>query len=363
MEVLGATKFGEYNEVLEFQSIPHLTTKDLGPKDVLIQVSYSDLNPVDFQKLKGNGKNVVPNPSPFVPGYGGSGIVVDVGSQGPQHLVGKNVCFLVDPARGRGSYASHVVVDSHCVAAIPAGVDLRDAASIPVAGLTAYECLVKIGLAANKQIKGQGSLQHVGVESTTLHPNQKEITHKDVSASLLLVGGSGGVGSWIITLARAWHPHLQIIVTASPESHDWCTSLGASQVIAHDRIADTLAGGPSGSVSSIICLTEPTQALFTTLTEVIQPYGNICLVVAGKGIESLNLGFLFFKCANLLSKYAMCRLICRYSACVCVLFETRIVMDTGDNVSQLLFLFLFIEYNSANRILIHSDPLRSYCAG
>jgi NADPH:quinone reductase-like Zn-dependent oxidoreductase len=298
MEVLGATRFGEYNQVLEFQSIPQLS-KELGPKDVLIKVSYSDLNPVDFQKLKGGQRldgNPVPNP-PFVPGYGGSGIVQEVGSQGPQYLMGKNVCFLVDPTR-RGSYASHVVVDSHCVAAIPASVELREAASIPVAGLTAYECLVKIGLAANKQVKEQGSLESVGLESS----QRKETTKKNASASLLIVGGSGGVGSWIITLARAWHPHLKIIVTASPESHEWCTSLGASQVIAHDRIADTLAGGPAGSVSSIICLTEPTQSLFNTLAEVIQPYGNICLVVAGKGIESLNMGFLFFKCANILTQ-------------------------------------------------------------
>jgi NADPH:quinone reductase-like Zn-dependent oxidoreductase len=299
MEVLGATKFGDYNQVLEFQSIPQLPKDELGPKDVLIQVSYTDLNPVDFQKLKGGGRQIdgspVPDP-PFVPGYGGSGIVQEVGSQGPQHLMGKNVCFLVDPTR-RGSYASHVVVDSRCVAAIPASVELRDAASIPVAGLTAYECLVKIGLAANKQEIKQGSLQSVGLESS----RQKETTEKDVSASLLIVGGSGGVGSWIITLARAWHPNLKIIVTASPESHAWCTSLGASQVIAHNRIADTLAGGPAGSVSSIICLTEPKQLLFNTLAEVIQPYGQICLVVAGKGIESLNMGFCFFKCANVLT--------------------------------------------------------------
>lgn len=307
MNVLGATKFGAYNEVLEFQSIPQLPK--LGPKDVLIKVSYSDLNPVDFQKLKGGGggrlenENPVPDP-PFVPGYGGSGIVQEVGSQGPQHLMGKNVCFLLDPTTCRGSYASHVVADSRCVAAIPANVALRDAASIPVAGLTAYECLVKIGLPANsnsKQVnKEEGSLESVGLESQTT--TTTKITVNNASASLLIVGGSGGVGSWIITLARAWYPHLKITVTASPESHEWCTSLGASQVIAHDRIADTLAGGPAGSVSSIICLTEPTQSLFKTLTEVIQPYGHICLVVAGKGMESLNMGFCFFKCANVVTQ-------------------------------------------------------------
>jgi NADPH:quinone reductase-like Zn-dependent oxidoreductase len=93
MEVLGATKHGDYNQ-LEYLSIPQLPS--LQPQDVLIKVSYSDVNPVDLQKLHGNqnvGSPVKNNP-PFVPGFGGSGIVEEVGSQGPQHYKGKHVCFL-----------------------------------------------------------------------------------------------------------------------------------------------------------------------------------------------------------------------------------------------------------------------------
>jgi NADPH2:quinone reductase len=298
MEALGANKFGSYEDkVLDWVSIPNFPS--LNPKDVLIKVSYSDLNPVDLQKLKGGAKygHPVPKP-PFIPGYGGSGTVQEVGSNGPQHLLGKAVCFLGIESRS-GSYASHIVVDSRCVAETPPNVDPREAATIPVAGLTAYECLVKLGLARDVAIVQEGKLHTVGLEGT----DKKETRTEDATASLLIVGGSGGVGSWLITLVRAWHPHIKIIATASPgDSQEWCTTMGASHVMGHNEIEKNLQGGKQGSVDHIICLTEPTQSLFATLSEVIKPYGQICLVVAGKSIESLNLGFCFFKCVNILTQ-------------------------------------------------------------
>lgn len=43
---------------------------------------------------------------------------------------------------------------------------------------------------------------------------------------------------------------------------------------------------------------EPTPDVFGALADVIQPYGIICLVVAGASIKNLDLGFCFFKAAN-----------------------------------------------------------------
>jgi NADPH:quinone reductase-like Zn-dependent oxidoreductase len=167
------------------------------------------------------------------------------------------------------------LLPDRCVALLPEGkVDLREAACIPVSGLTAYESLEKISLSAhsNGTVKGR---------------------------TLLVIGGSGGVGSWAITLARAWHPSLNIIATATTqEQRDWCLSLGANQVMGHDEILQKMTGGREGSADAILCLSEPTQPLFDACAEIIKPYGSICLVVAGKSIESLNLSFLFFKCAN-----------------------------------------------------------------
>jgi NADPH2:quinone reductase len=130
-----------------------------------------------------------------VPGFGGSGTVRETGKDAPVEWIGQRVCFIADPTR-RGSYATHIVVDYRCVALVPSsGVSLRDAASIPVAGLTAFESLHKVGLAAVTNV-------------------DRESSSNVVEKSLLIIGGAGGVGSWTISLARAWYPKLKIIATA-----------------------------------------------------------------------------------------------------------------------------------------------------
>lgn len=291
-DVLGAKIHGDYMTVLGFQSLDGDKLLRLRPDDVLVAVSFTDVNPVDLQKLRGR-ENMVGHPvdnPPHVPGYGGSGVVVGVGSsiRDADSWKGQSVCFLADPSR-MGSYATYIAVHVNSVSKIPLPLSiddgsssslLRDCACIPVAGLTAYESLTKCGLAV------------------TSGPSDLSI-NDSVTSSLLVVGASGGVGSWTITLARGLNPHLEIIATASSqEQHEWCVSLGADRVIKHDEIASKIKGGREGSVDSIVCLAEPTPDLFGTLSEVIKPYGTICLVVAGKSIGSLNLGFCFFKCVD-----------------------------------------------------------------
>lgn len=300
LNVLGAKIHGGYSDVLEFQSLPGEESLKMQPNDLLVEVSFTDVNPVDLQKLRGRENMVgqpVANP-PHVPGYGGSGKVVGVGSAigDATSWRGQSVCFLADPSR-MGSYATHVVVDVNCVAKIPLSPDdddsssvLRDCACIPVAGLTAYESLAKCGLVEN----GDSS-----------------------KSSLLVVGASGGVGSWTITLARALNPGLEIIATASnQDQHDWCVSLGADRVIKHDEITSKLECGREGSVDAIVCLTEPTQDLFGALSDVIKPYGTICLVVAGKSIGSLNLGFCFFKCVDVKTETVFSSIRSKYTKIV-----------------------------------------------
>ena len=331
MQALGAEQRGDALEVLQHVQLPELTPQDLEKTDVLIKVAYSDLNPVDLQKL---AKGPAIGDTPFVPGYGGSGIVEQVGSSAPKTLVGKAVCFLADPSRPYGSYASHIVVDHRCVAPFPSSknhnIELRDAASIPIAGVTAYECLMKLGLASDHKVSSQsflsknlstsraGELETVGLSSSARDQNLTTITNAQVDKSMLIVGGSGGVGSWLLTLAKAWHPNMKLTVTTggSAESNEWCKALGANQVIGHHEINQALKGGPAGSVDYIVCLTEPTPSVFNALTEVVRPYGKIVLVVAEKGIETLNLGFAFFKCADVYTETVFSSIRTKYASIV-----------------------------------------------
>mmetsp|Transcript_14773 Transcript_14773/g.27992 ORF Transcript_14773/g.27992 Transcript_14773/m.27992 type:complete len:552 (-) Transcript_14773:60-1715(-) len=302
MQVLGAEQRGVYSEVLQHHHLPQQPNELLEqPTDVLLKVAYTDLNPVDLQKL---AKGPPIQESVFVPGYGGTGIVEQVGSAVPNKAwVGKPVCFLGDPSRKYGSWASHVAVDYRCVALLPTSSPhdlLRDAAAVPVAGLTAYECLVKMGLAGDTRVGSDGQLERVGLSADGDNLSIQAATTKCGAKSFLIVGAAGGVGSWLLTLTKALHPNMKMIATASSaETEEWCKSLGANQMIKHHEISQVLKGGREGSVDYIVCLTEPTSSVFGALAEVIKPYGKIVLVAAGKGIESLDLGFCFFKCVNI----------------------------------------------------------------
>lgn len=279
MKVLGTNLFGSPAiSVLSFHNIAKPSPENISSTEVIIKVLYSDLNPVDHHKLTGNKPGTdVPSP-PLVVGFGGSGIVESVNESVAEdetkNLLGKRVVFLAKPSKP-GSYAQYIVCDRRVVTEIPDSLDFRIAASVPIAGCTALESLEKVGLPI--------------VSPSPLESERKR---------LLIVGGAGGVGSWCTQLARARYPRLEIICTASSkESSQWCKEMGADTTIAHNEII-SLGGGPKGSVDCIICLAEPSTDVFNSLSEVLRPYGKICLVVAGAGIKSLDLGFIFFKCGT-----------------------------------------------------------------
>jgi len=199
--------------------------------------------------------------------------------------VGQKMAFLGDPSRP-GAFAMHVAVDHRLVARIPDAVLLRDAATVPLAGCTSFESLQKLGL-----LRLSPGEHEDGVAGAP-PPRPK---------TLLVVGGAGGLGSWAISLARQQQQQQQsltIVATASSDaSRQWCQErLGADRVIAHEAIHSQLE---KSSVDCILCLTEPTPSLWEDLSEVVRPYGTICLTVAGPSIQSLDLGFLFFKAVTI----------------------------------------------------------------
>jgi len=235
--------------------------------------------PLTQLNMKLGGTAVPDHRSPFIVGFGGCGVVEGVADEADDStkvLLKRNVAFLVDPSKD-GSYAEYVVCDRRIVAPVPikSTIESYEVASMPVAGCTALESLKKAGL----PISSEASARNAGK-----------------GRRLLIVGAAGGVGSWATQLARANYPQLEIIGTASyPDSSAWCQEMGCTSTIGHDEV-ECLGGGRDGSCDHIICLAEPTPKLFASLAEVLRPYGKIVLVVAGEGIKSLDLSFVFFKC-------------------------------------------------------------------
>ena len=104
--------------------------------ELLLTVEYSDVNPVDYQKLHGS------RGFPLIPGFGGAGRVrtVPVADQLTSAFSpGDRVAFLASPSGG--SFASHALVSSQLCCRLPDVLPLAIAAALPVAGVTAYEAL------------------------------------------------------------------------------------------------------------------------------------------------------------------------------------------------------------------------------
>jgi NADPH:quinone reductase-like Zn-dependent oxidoreductase len=162
-------------EPLHWVDIP---APKLRANDVRVQVRAVGVNPVDWKMREGDflgtmQKIVGPRGS-LVPGVDFAGEVTEVGSAVTDLKVGDRVVGGTDFSRGQyGSYAKTVQVGADQVAVLPPSVSFEDAACLPVAGVTAWTSLFKLG--------------HLG---------------KKPNSSVLVLGASGGVGHFAIQLAK-----------------------------------------------------------------------------------------------------------------------------------------------------------------
>ncbi|TJZ76172.1 NADP-dependent oxidoreductase [Chitiniphilus eburneus] len=204
-------------EVLRLEEAPMPSLED---GDVLVKVVAAGVNPVDWKIREGHLKEMLPHALPLTLGWDVSGVVSAVGAGVADLQVGDAVYGRPDIVRN-GSYAEYVAVRASELAAKPATIAHATAASLPLAGITAWEVIVR-----------QGRVQ----------PGQRVLVH----------AGAGGVGSLAIQLAKWRGAH--VIATASAANRDLVLSLGADEVIDYrstpfqqavrdvDLVFDTLGG-------------------------------------------------------------------------------------------------------------------------
>jgi NADPH:quinone reductase-like Zn-dependent oxidoreductase len=159
-------------------------------------VRAASVNPVDFKIRSGKYPAVKEDRLPYTPGRDVSGVVEKCGAQATQFAVGDEVFGIV--GIGGGGYAQKAVLDQGAIARKPAGLDHAHAAAIPLAGQTAWQGLFRYG----KLAAGQ---------------------------SVLIHGGSGGVGHFAIQFAKAKGAH--VATTVSTDNVQFARELGADIVI------------------------------------------------------------------------------------------------------------------------------------
>lgn len=181
-------------DVLRVEEIPE---PQPGPRDVLVRVCATSVNPVDCKIRSGGQRNVIRYKLPWILGLDVSGVVEAVGAQVTKFKVGDEVWS--SPTHSRpGTYAEKVCLDEREVAFKPKNLSHDEAASLPLVGLTAYQCIVEKG----QLQKGQTILVHAG---------------------------AGGVGSFAIQLAH--HLGATVITTCSAKNADFVRGLGADRVV------------------------------------------------------------------------------------------------------------------------------------
>lgn len=191
-----AVRLHEYGgpEVLRLEEVDKPTA---GPRDVLIRVRATSVNPVDWKIRMGGQRNIIRYELPWILGLDVSGVVEAVGAEVTRFRVGDEVWS--SPRHTRpGTYAEYVAIDEREVARKPKNLTHEEAASMPLVGLTAYQCLVDKG---------------------RLREGERVLIH----------AGAGGVGSFAIQLAH--HLGAHVITTAGARNADFVRELGADEVI------------------------------------------------------------------------------------------------------------------------------------
>ena len=173
---------------------------------VLIQVKAAGINPLDWKIREGQLKLLLGARFPMVLGNDASGVVAEVGRNVTRFKPGDEVFCLLDaapkPARYGfarcGAYAELAITRQDTLALKPRSMSHLEAASVPLAALTAYQSLV------HKAAIRQG-------------------------AAVLINGASGGTGIFGVQIAKA----LGGVVTAvcSAGNHDLVAGLGADRLV------------------------------------------------------------------------------------------------------------------------------------
>ena len=185
-------------EVLKVEDVPRLVPKE---DEILIRVIAASVNPVDVAIRKGYLAELIGNKFPLILGMDASGIVEKTGAKITKFKEGDPVYAFFTLA-SEGGYAESVTAKENEVASKPKAVTYTQAAAVPAAGSTAWQVLVDVAKLGTGQ-------------------------------TLLIHGGSGGVGHLAIQIAKA--RAAKVIATASTTNQDFIKKMGADVAVDYTK--------------------------------------------------------------------------------------------------------------------------------
>jgi NADPH:quinone reductase-like Zn-dependent oxidoreductase len=219
------------------------------PTEIRVRVGAAGVNPVDWKTRAGAGVAAVLGPPPFTVGWDVAGTVDAVGPGVTRFSVGDAVFGMPWFPRQAGAYAEFVTAPSRHFANRPAGLSEAEAAALPLAGLTAWQCLVDIA---------------------AVEPGQRVLVH----------AAAGGVGHLAVQIAKARGAY--VIGTASVGKHDLLHDLGVDEAVDYRAEAFEKVVEPVDLVYDLIGGDVARRSL-----DVLQPDGRLICLPSAAAAEAM----------------------------------------------------------------------------
>ncbi|MFG3257012.1 NADP-dependent oxidoreductase [Streptomyces sp. NPDC048172] len=213
-----AITLSEYGgpEALRLSDLPE---PKVAPGEVLIRVKAAGVNPVDWKLAEGYLDALMETHFPLVPGWDVAGVVERVGLDVEEYAPGDEVFgYIRKDSVQCGAYAELVSAHVRMLARKPAALSWEQAAGVPLAGLTAYQAIERVGVRAGETV--------------------------------LVHAAAGGVGSLGVQIAVA--RGARVIGTASARNHDFVRELGAEPVEYGDGLAGRVAELAPDGVDAVL---------------------------------------------------------------------------------------------------------------
>src|ERR1700680_1425682 len=183
-------------EVLKYEDVPRPEPKE---NEALVRVIAAGVNPVDALIRTGKYAKFFGTTLPLIPGYDIAGIVEKTGAKITKVKAGDSIYAYV---LWGGGYAEYAVATEGEATAKPKSLNYIEAAAVPLVALTAWQALI---------------------DTAKLSAGQTVLIH----------GGSGGVGSMAIQIAKA--RGAKVIATASTSNQELLKQLGADVAIDYTK--------------------------------------------------------------------------------------------------------------------------------
>ena len=236
--------------------IPFSKQKTLLPRGkLLIQVHYSSLNPADYKTSDGEQDSLVNFQYPRVLGFDFAGKVVKT-CENSKFQVGDAVFGMIQglPNYQTGTLSEFTLIDESICSKCPSSLSFKECAAIPLVGITSIKAL--------------------------------DICRLEKGERILILGGSGGVGTMAIQLAKHVYKASHITTTAStPEKISTCYELGADEVMNYKSVDYLQVLFQEKVQFDVIldCVGSASKAM-----KLLSPKGRLCSIVVSPTSQAIR---------------------------------------------------------------------------